>query len=553
MEKCSGRRKVWKISCLMLSVTLLLAGCGQADTPKESGENRGEQQTTVLGEAAALPEPEKEEEAEEEQDVEDRLFSLALHGVFERSTTNDADLKDEDTKEVILQKLSQCEEMGLYVSNEDSLYILEHLYFMPNLKRLWLTIRAEEYRLEDFDYIAEFSRLEDLSIYYDTETEIDFSFLAKMPTITKLTLWGCRIEDSAFLGQMPQLESLTLYDTSIDDLAILERMSELTELTFAGYTAVKNPEVVGKMSRLQELDLWECGLTDISFLSGLEEMRSIDLGNNSIADLSPLAGMTKLERLWAERNRISDLSPLAGLPNLYDLSLTENEIADISALEELSHLNQVVLTNNRITDLTPLAEKEELIRLNVYGNPCRDLRPVWNVPSLIYGDGEVTKEEAETADQWMKEKHPEIEEYRYIDYAEGDLNQDGRMDIAFVVDEIQRPSRQLFVLLQQEDGFWREIAAVPLTAVGKSGQEPYCNIFLGGGYLMQQDLWSNDEIYLYEDGKLELARGVWIEGTLPDVWHVTEKDMINDTCLKYDVVLDGQRMVRTKMRYEQIE
>lgn len=551
MQKKPCKSKMRRILYLLLSVVLLLIGCGQTDACPQFENSDEKREKTVSEDFANVPEPSVDDvEADAENKIEGRLISLIRSGKFERCSTSDMEFNSKDTKEMIAQKLHQCEKMSLYIFDEDSLYILKNLSLLPNLRQLSIRANTEgNCRIEDFTFLAGFSRLEDLSIHYDAEEEIDLSFLAEMETMRKLTLWDCRIRDGTFLEKMPQLESLTLYDTTVDDLAFLEKMPELANLTFCGDGTVKNPEAVGKLSGLQELDLWECGLTDISFLGGLTKLRSLDLSNNAISDLTPLAGMTKLEQFRAERNQIRELSPLAGLSNLYDLSLTGNEITDISALEGLSCLNQVDLINNRITDLSPLAGKEELIKLNVYGNPYADLRPFWNVPALVYGGGEVTEAEVETVGNWMKEQHPEIEEYECIDYVEGDLNQDGRTDIAFVTNEIRRPSRQLFVLLKQKDGGWQEIAALPLAAIsGRSGIEPFEAVFMGDGYLMSDD--GCLDIYFYQDGKLEPVKKVWVEGSLPGAWHVTIEDMEKDTCLKYDVVSDGQRMVRTDMRYE---
>lgn len=262
-----------------------------------------------------------------------------------------------------------------------------------------------------------------------------------------------------------------------------------------------NIETVGKLSELRELTLENCDIADVEFLSNLTELRSINLNRNFIAGMSPLADMTKLERLKAAENEIKDISPLKDLSGLFELVLNGNEISDISALSGLSRLNQVELADNQILDLTPLEGKKELMYLSVSGNPYKDLRPVWHVPVLFYICQKVTDREAEFVKSWMEEQYPTIPEFECIDYMEGDLNKDGRTDIAFVVDGIFEDedgeemydefesSRRLFVLLNQRDGFWREAAALSLMGKYDGGTrgDPYLGSFMGGGYLITKE------------------------------------------------------------------
>ncbi|MBQ4311406.1 MAG: leucine-rich repeat domain-containing protein, partial [Oscillospiraceae bacterium] len=90
----------------------------------------------------------------------------------------------------------------------------------------------------------------------------------------------------------------------------------------------------------KELYLSGCSLTDsdITAISGMTELRVLDLSNNRIGDLSLLSGLTKLEKLSVYGNYISDITPLAQLDSLCELNLGENYIRDISALEGMKSL-----------------------------------------------------------------------------------------------------------------------------------------------------------------------------------------------------------------------
>lgn len=87
-------------------------------------------------------------------------------------------------------------------------------------------------------------------------------------------------------------------------------------------------------TRLKALDLGHNKLTDLSFLTGLTDLRVLIISPNySLEDLSPLANLTKLEYLEVFSTETADVSPLAGLTQLKDLNLAcSDRLKDISCL-----------------------------------------------------------------------------------------------------------------------------------------------------------------------------------------------------------------------------
>ncbi len=137
---------------------------------------------------------------------------------------------------------------------------------------------------------------------------------------------------------------------------------------------------------IQELDLYDCGVTDLSGIEALTGLVWLEISNNSITDLSPLASLIGLEMLYADSNQISDISPLKNLTNLTWLTLQENRITDLSALRGLTKLESLQLHNNRISDLSPLDGMSALTELLLYTNAITDLKPLANLKALVYLD-----------------------------------------------------------------------------------------------------------------------------------------------------------------------
>ncbi len=518
-------RQIRKLWCGILLGSFILTGCSQTGSQEDYSVTEEEVMTQTKTE-------QQTEQQTEELTGREILESLIEDKGFCERVWYDAEMNEEDTKEMILEKLNHCENLILREPPYgNATFSLEGLRLMPNLQCLIIDFSIwDDSNIEDFTPILELSQLKELYFSYASEEKIALSFLAQMPSITELYLPNCNLEGIDFLGEMPQLERLSLYETYVEDLSVLEKLPKLVELALSGNAEAANIEVVGKLLLMEELGLQDCGLQDIQFLSNLTELRAINLNYNFITDLTPLEKLSKLERLGAAANQISDIRPLAALTDLFDLALDQNQIEDISALAGLSSLNQLGISDNQITDLSPLAGKENLMFLSVFGNPCRDLRPVWQVPLLNFTAGfNVSEEQKEIVDQWMKEYNPDIEEYMCVDYVEGDLNGDGRADAAFVVDEgfyeedgvlTYDGNRHLFVLLRQQDGSWKEsknkISILDRVSGGVRG-DPHYGLFIGDGYLLKVSGWGSrmgcteTEGYVYRDGKLELVleKRVW--------------------------------------------
>lgn len=123
---------------------------------------------------------------------------------------------------------------------------------------------------------------------------------------------------------------------------------------------------------------------DISALSALTNMESLQLACVNISDISALEGMTNLSGLsvWGGF-RLEDISALASLTNLGAVDLRNNMIKDLSPLAGLTNLDYVDVSNNLISDLSPLAGLTGLSELYVADNLVRDYTPLCGLSSTL--------------------------------------------------------------------------------------------------------------------------------------------------------------------------
>ena len=180
-------------------------------------------------------------------------------------------------------------------------------------------------------------------------------------------------------------------DNGISDISPLAGLTQLRQLHLRGYS-ISDISPLAELTRLTHLYLAGNNISDVSPLAGLTHLGVLSLDGNNISDISPLAGLTQLQwlyirgdinnRLATNDNNISDISPLAGLTKLQWLGLSGNNISDLSPLAGLTQLTDLSLRRNNITDVSPLAGLTKLTRLDLKYNDISDFSPLVGLTKL---------------------------------------------------------------------------------------------------------------------------------------------------------------------------
>lgn len=172
-------------------------------------------------------------------------------------------------------------------------------------------------------------------------------------------------------------------------------------------------EVV-QLYAIDSLSMADNMLRDISRLSSLGGLVTLNLSGNEIMDLRPLAYLPSLRTLYLDNNPIRDFSPLYAMSNLKSLSIkgieiTESQLAELSralpscaihsekAQQETqeisfggvtfsSDVTELDLSDMGIWDISALAGCQNIMRLNLSGNSISDLSPLMNMPYLQWLD-----------------------------------------------------------------------------------------------------------------------------------------------------------------------
>jgi hypothetical protein len=172
--------------------------------------------------------------------------------------------------------------------------------------------------------------------------------LAAMENLESLRIGVFHLADLGFLNLVtPRLKRLFLGRTKSKkpDLSLLNRFTLLEEIYIEGQQ--KNIEVLSHLKNLQDVTLRSISTPDISFLTPLQHMWSLDIKLGGIKNLNAIEGMENIKylELWQIKGLadINFISSLRGLQYLFLQSL--RQVTVLPSLKHLGKLRRIHLDN----------------------------------------------------------------------------------------------------------------------------------------------------------------------------------------------------------------
>ena len=205
-----------------------------------------------------------------------------------------------------------------------------------------------------------FRSTEELSVPIDGRAEAAAPDLSRLP---------------ADAGASAPPGRLDLSSRGLGELSALSGLTQLRELNL-GHNEIVDLAPLAGLTSLRVLDLSSNAVADLGPLAGLTGLRRLDLSGNRIADVSALSGLVGLEVLLLDGNRIDDVLPLWSLRGLEHLGLSRNRISAVGMLSDLASLKRLDLSGNAVWDVAPLGDLSELVWLRLHGNPVLDAAPL---------------------------------------------------------------------------------------------------------------------------------------------------------------------------------
>lgn len=262
-------------------------------------------------------------------------------------------------------------------------------------------------RISDVSLFGRFTSLEELALA-DNHIE-DISPLSALENLRRLDLRGNQVTGIGPLAGMPALEELNLRDNDITDLealsglgnlaylnlhsnpeirsiAPLESLTGLETLILRNVPVGEDIRALRNMTRLQRLNISNCGLEDLAALEDLTKLVYLDINLNSkVNSIKPLAALIRLETLRMRSVPVeNDIQVLMNMVRLRRLDLRNCGIEEISFLRVLKNLRRLDLRNNQISEITVLSGLPQLEELNLRENDISCISALADLRKLRY-------------------------------------------------------------------------------------------------------------------------------------------------------------------------
>jgi Leucine-rich repeat (LRR) protein len=208
-----------------------------------------------------------------------------------------------------------------------------------------------------------------------------------LKNLQKLNLRDNDVSDLTPLANLTRLEYLDLYSNmNIKSIQPLEHLTNLKTLILANVPVGEQTSVIANFKDLEHLNLRNCGIKDLGFLAGMDNLDYLNLySDTEIQDIQILQEFTGLHTLILSNVSIGDqIVYLKDLTHLRYLNLCNTDISDISSLSHLINLLYLnIHSNEKISSIEPLKNLTALQTLIMVNVPVKDQTKVFdNFPDL---------------------------------------------------------------------------------------------------------------------------------------------------------------------------
>jgi len=128
---------------------------------------------------------------------------------------------------------------------------------------------------------------------------------------------------------------------------------------------------------------WHDGITSLTGISLLKNLRELHIGSSTVSDISELTQLKEISDIDISWSYIREIPDFSQCDSLESLRLSSNLIEDISPIIRISNLRYADLNCNLITSIAPLKNVETLEALSIESNCILDFASIEGNKALI--------------------------------------------------------------------------------------------------------------------------------------------------------------------------
>ncbi len=170
-----------------------------------------------------------------------------------------------------------------------------------------------------------------------------------MEKLNELDCTQSAVESLVGLEYAINLKTLKIKLSATDIEPILEL--QLEKLTVVSDVSVQPLlDEICKLNYLKYLDLTDCGVSVVGYLSEMPVLETLILDNNRVSDLKNIQVMSTLKTLSLKNNNLWSVDELAFATSLEYLHVDNNRIKDVSKIMEMAGLKEFTYSGNLISE-----------------------------------------------------------------------------------------------------------------------------------------------------------------------------------------------------------
>ncbi|PWJ40181.1 leucine-rich repeat domain-containing protein [Sediminitomix flava] len=197
------------------------------------------------------------------------------------------------------------------------------------------------------------------------------------------------IDDSTFLNQISFISDdfmlSNIGDTIPSNTKIVEHLEKFHTtkyLDVSGNLLISDLSPISKMRKLESINISDTNISDLMPLRSLTKLKELYFENTLAYDLSPLRYCLQLEVLVFNNTMINDLEPVINFERLKVLQFNETPVQDLSPLEKLENIQELWSAQTSINDISAISAYQNLINLNIANTAIHDLNDIQEITSM---------------------------------------------------------------------------------------------------------------------------------------------------------------------------
>lgn len=166
--------------------------------------------------------------------------------------------------------------------------------------------------------------------------------------------------------------------------AALQQITKITEVNVSGNYEITDLTPLSELTEIRSLDCSKTNVADIMPIRNHNKIKELNISDTKVTDISNLKYANIVQNFKADNIRIKDISIVSFFKDLNNLSMSNTDVENISSLAGCLNLTSLNISGTKVSDLTPLANLSKLYDLDISNTAVTDISSLQNLINLHF-------------------------------------------------------------------------------------------------------------------------------------------------------------------------